>query len=96
MFLVRCAALAALASACGDEGDDTGAIGRDGGMDGGSDGGVDGGRDAGSDAAVEAGTELDAALRVEGVRADRRRAELVLPPYCALYVQVADAGTAAQ
>ena len=102
MFLVRCAALAFLACGCGDEGDDNDPIQADGGLDAGTDAGSDSGldasTDAGSDASVaEAGiNEVQAALQVQGVRTDRRRAELVLPLYCALYVQVADAGTAAQ
>ena len=103
MFLGRCAALAVLAGGCGDEGDDNGPIGTDGGQDAGADAGMDAGTDAGTDAGAdgslpEAGiSELEAALQVQGVRTDRRRAELVLPLYCALYVlQVADAGTSAQ
>jgi hypothetical protein len=69
------------AQAPGDAGGDAGS---DGGTDAGADAGTDAG-DAGTDAGNDAGTELSAALDTNGVRTDRRRAELIAPAFCQVF-----------
>lgn len=70
----------------GDAGGDAGNdAGNDAGTDAGSDAGTDAGSDAGTDAGSDAGSELGAALDTNGVRTDRRRAELIAPVFCQVF-----------
>ena len=72
------------AATAGDAGSDAGDAGTDAGNDAGTDAGSDAG-DAGTDAGNDAGSELSAALDTNGVRTDRRRAELIAPVFCQVF-----------